>query len=638
MDSLLAHCSATEAGRHFFQTWKLQSPIEFANYFDSQEDVRKAASQTWDQPAESLVLQLCEMWSLANVWADHAAQLTAQSFDEHPVTRSSACSSTHLPHARQQLSIAPRALPSAKFSRRRCTSTPQGAVSQNIQRSARLAEKLWSLFIEIGVAGSLWTQYQGLSEALRLEFRESKLDSWNQLPTSCLSRAVSTANRWTRWCLQSGVQPWMPTPLEVGLWLRSLRRRGPTSPRGVLTVLRWLQLHLGAVFHAELDEVARHGVIEPGHEAMPATPMTISMWVKLEQILADTSSGDAVKMLCATWIFLLVGCVRFAHIQRSSLTQCFETGLEFFCNRGKARVRGVQAPFRWSMPRHGITGIDLYQVWSSIVLRVFGDLTQLTFILPDFAPSRVTLDKVRGLDAIAMPLWKFVRMSRSLFHMLGFDCQHRGRSTALSYMSRRVLPTLADMSSFKPRELLAVGAWVDSKRPSMQAISWRLAMPLRYSDKKLLVARQLKSELVIAARLALNAWRSRYGDSAPTWDDLLPLWPKRSFAQRHVVKSQQRIVDARTDDPASSSSAESTPSIGTSVAWLLPTSGARCKLHLQSEHSCNMGQCGKKFSRPEDGVGLDAALATGRSWSPTCFRRLPESAREAWKRFGEVQV
>ena len=573
MDSLLAHCSATEAGRHFFQIWKLQSPIEFANYFDSQEDVRRAASQIWDQPDQIIVNQLCEMWSLANVWADHAAQLTAQSFDEHPVSRSYACSTAQLPLARQHLPIAPRALPSAKFSRRRCTATPQGTVSQNVQHSSRLAEKLWSLFIEIGVAGSLWAQFQGLSETLQLAFRESKLDSWKQLPISSLSRAVSTANRWTTWCLQSGVLPWKPTPLEVGLWLRSLRRRGPTAPRGALTVLRFLQLHLGAVFHAELDEVARHGVIEPGHEEKPATPMTISMWVQLEQVLADTSSGDAVKMLCATWIFLLVGCVRFAHIQRSSLTQCSETGLEFFCNRGKARVRGVQAPFRWSMPRHGITGIDLYQVWSSIVLKAFGELTQLTFILPDFSPSRVTLDKVRGLNAAAMPLWKFVRMSRTLFRMLGLDCHHKGRSTALSYMSRRVLPTLADMSNFKPRELLAVGAWVDNKRPSMQAISWRLAMPLRYSDKKLLVARQLKSELVIAAQLAFNAWRTRYGDAAPTWDDLLPLWPNRALAQRRVVANNpRRISDVRLDDPDSSPSAESAPSVGASVAWLLPTS------------------------------------------------------------------
>ena len=97
--------------------------------------------------------------------------------------------------------------------------------------------------------------------------------------------------------------------------------------------------------------------------------------------------GDPVKLLSACWLFLLVGCVRFKHLQQSHLTEC-RGRLEPLCARGKARVRGAQRPFRWRMPRFGITGVDVFQVWSKLLRNTFQDLKEMGFLLPDFKPKR----------------------------------------------------------------------------------------------------------------------------------------------------------------------------------------------------------------------------------------------------------
>ena len=637
MDALLAHCSNVADVSHFFISLTIRTPIEFANRYDSEEEVLSASRQVLGNANLSTISQLVSLWELANHWADDAAEQTARCYSE-PLCRQDqrvSVPSSQIGQFGKTLSVLPR----QKFRRRRFVAEPITAPSDASKYAQPRADQLWLLFLQINDAGSLWNQYCTLSGPLQEAFGQSKIESWLACPTSTLSRAVNTASRWAAWCEQNGVSPWMPSALEVGLWLRSLRAKGPTAARGAFAALKWLQRHVGAPFHTASEEVASYGVDAPEHEEIPASPMSVALWVLLEQVLGSANAGDPFKLLSACWIFLLVGCVRFKHLQQSRLIECYADGLEFLCAKGKARVRGAQRPFRWRMPRFGITGIDLFKVWSKLLRTAFEDLKGVGFVLPDFRPKRVPLERVTGLAEGPMPRWKFTRLSTAMFKQLGVTYVHRGKPSALTYASRRVLPTLADIAGFRPREMLAIGAWMDSKRPSLQEMSWRLAMPLRYSDNKLALSQRLKSELIGAARLAWSRWCCQKESRDPSWEDLIPLWPRRAEVSSAVPAA---LPGKQTE--GSSSPLLSEPSISDAEddrdepTWLLPASSKRSKLHLQSAVTPGTTQCGKKLRRPEEGAGLEKALATGREWSPTCFRKLPESSQERWLGFSKLHT
>ena len=83
-----------------------------------------------------------------------------------------------------------------------------------------------------------------------------------------------------------------------------MKARGPTAARGALAALKWLQRHVGAVFHADSEEVARDEVDAPEHEEVPASLMSVKIWLLLEELLGSATTGDLVKLLLARRLFL----------------------------------------------------------------------------------------------------------------------------------------------------------------------------------------------------------------------------------------------------------------------------------------------------------------------------------------------
>ena len=115
-----------------------------------------------------------------------------------------------------------------------------------------------------------------------------------------------------------------------------------------------------------------------------------------------------------------------------------------------------------------------------------------------------------------MPRWKFTRMSAALFKKLGVKYLHKGKPSALTYMSRRVLPAPADISDFRPRETLAI------------------------------VSQRLKSELIKAAQVARFCCQKQHTHD-PSWEDLIPLWPGRAelaaLRHRFSLKSKAKQTE-----------------------------------------------------------------------------------------------
>ena len=108
--------------------------------------------------------------------------------------------------------------------------------------------------------------------------------------------------------------------------------------------LRWLETHLGFSFATASPAVRAFREPVAGHVVKQAVPLTLIQWVQLEMV-AQSSEGPT-QLLVSVWLVMLLGLVRFAHLQRSSVT---EPGASFsgVASVGKIRVRGVRRPVEW---------------------------------------------------------------------------------------------------------------------------------------------------------------------------------------------------------------------------------------------------------------------------------------------------
>ena len=122
------------------------------------------------------------------------------------------------------------------------------------------------------------------------------------------------------------------------------------------------------------------------HEPTQARPILPMLWVLLENL---TERGNVfVRAICLFAVMILLAVVRPRHLQRSVIT-VYGTLITAKVSKGKRRIRGQQAPFRWAAANRGITSTDL-----GAVMRLHLDLAHCAtnekpFLLPSFIPAPV---------------------------------------------------------------------------------------------------------------------------------------------------------------------------------------------------------------------------------------------------------
>jgi len=258
-------------------------------------------------------------------------------------------------------------------------------------------------------------------------------------------------------------------------------------------------------------------------------------------------------------------------------------------------------------------------------------------------------------------------------------------SDITSYSCRRTFPSLADRAGFGTTERILLGGWSGAGEGAgdLTKEAKRLAMPMLYSDLKMVMQLCVKHELLEGVRLAVAGISQSKGSAAaldPDWEELEAAWPLRevskastdalclassSQVKRGLASSSTPIAAVApatpfmaasapmTQCPAqvrsgsssrSSSSQSSSSSVSSSsgsssasglptelsmqVPWLL-SKGATSHLHLRAEGGNRGRGCGRTLKRAEAGVGLNEALSTGKKWCSRCFAALPEEARTA---------
>ena len=126
---------------------------------------------------------------------------------------------------------------------------------------------------------------------------------------------------WKRWADERAprVNRYRPTALQLGSYLRDCLAKGPTVPASRLIALRWLKHHLGVPFPTTSPCVRDFLNPPEGHQVTPADTLEPEdIWNMVAKVMASRPGGSSELQLC---LFLCFSCVRYLHLQRSTIRQ-----------------------------------------------------------------------------------------------------------------------------------------------------------------------------------------------------------------------------------------------------------------------------------------------------------------------------
>ena len=216
---------------------------------------------------------------------------------------------------------------------------------------ASLVDRLIEENTLLGTSAKDWAVVSSLSPYLleqRVRLQKVRLSSFS---SSTLSAALTALRRWKAWCVENVGSSVKPCAVHVALWLRSLDDQ-PTVPAMTFAAIKWLETHMSFIFFVADPEVAHWRSSREGNEAAQVQPFTIIQWFQLER--AAIQGRD--RLILGMWLLLLLGCLRFKHVQRSTPT-FYLSYVAGTAAKGKTRVRtgrGVRRPsFSWSCPTLG---------------------------------------------------------------------------------------------------------------------------------------------------------------------------------------------------------------------------------------------------------------------------------------------
>ena len=189
--------------------------------------------------------------------------------------------------------------------------------------------------------------------------------------------------------------------------------------------------------------------------------------------------------------------LRYQHSRRMVPLCRTQKWVCFWVSRGKAKVQGVRAGFRWFVPRVSILAQCADCVWDEWrklqTQRCYADMPP-TFICQQ--------------DGASMSLQQFNDAAqRGLHGLLEVDAP-----PVTSYSFRRCPPTALDCRGADWLERLQIGGWQMDAATSAEYRCRRNTMPIRYSGQREEAEVQSKALHTIILCAALN-------DGVSTWED-----------------------------------------------------------------------------------------------------------------------
>ena len=257
---------------------------------------------------------------------------------------------------------------------------------------------------------------------------------------------------------------------------------------------------------------------------VPAVPFRLKVWMLLER--EAKSSNGFVSALSLSWVLLIQGVTRFAHLQRSTYLGEEASYLKLQASSGKEKCEGARKPMIWSVPKTMLNGEALTPLIEEYLEERGKAYDESEFWLPDFEPRYCDLGKAASLAPHRMSIQRFQRLTTELFKTKGVNGEQI--NTFSTYSARRILPTIADAANMSPTERINIGAWTD---PDLAKTKKKLAMPDRYAHTALRSRAKAKLKAILAARLAAE---NLDVDLDPEWDTVFSTLPKAKVLDKAV--------------------------------------------------------------------------------------------------------
>ena len=196
-----------------------------------------------------------------------------------------------------------------------------------------------------------------LTDPLKFQqFKDSLLVAPTRLGVQRLSTLVSSLRRWKRWALELPCSVRSPTPFNVAMFLRQVSRGGPTAAASMWHVMAWYATKMGLQFPTTpmVHPFRMHELTHSGVQACELAP-----WELVNLVMMASHAQGSYRLVLAFMIQSAVSCIRYEHMQRSSLVRCGPDYLEFRCSQGKARRQGARPAYSWVTPEVSWQGWSL---------------------------------------------------------------------------------------------------------------------------------------------------------------------------------------------------------------------------------------------------------------------------------------
>ena len=458
-----------------------------------------------------------------------------------------------------------------------------------------------------------------------------------------LPARAASLRRWRRWAL--GRTPWCrPAAAQVAAFLQSLAESRPTAAVCVSRNLRWcakvLRLEL------ELD----HPLVTPwtkNRSSAPtrqATPHAIKELAHLEHL--SQSANRVLAYFASAAVVMILGTVRFAHAQRSSLSESTPSLLVFWCMKGKRRIGAARPGFQWVVPRRGITGVDYTKAWME------GNPSGATnFAVRTYTPAKGDVTMATSLSDRPISYARYSATVRAILQLPPLGASQQEAAGYSTYSARRFLPTVAGCLALPSDYRAAIGNWQEAAKGDPSAVRETLgSMASRYDHSKAHAAATAKHACCVALRrivaqadsyditwaglrAAAPEWQALVREASAVCDELhpacgsggpqespFPLRPSEHRSPPPHREPQER--EAVVSDHAVAQAA--------SWPWVVPH-GKTGKIHtmVEQERETIRTACGRSIrASSPSGLGVHVALTVGSEWCGACFQRLPEGVAD----------
>ncbi|CAE7236638.1 ppsA, partial [Symbiodinium microadriaticum] len=342
--------------------------------------------------------------------------------------------------------------------------------------------------------------------------------------------------RWLRFAGPQGFDVVRPHARELAAFLRQVSFGGPTAASSLFQMFKWLRTHLGVPFDIEHFLVKPYRLHAPGH--VQKQREELQPWEFANMLICAASLTGCPRALASFCILAAAVCVRFRHLQRSTLVQDHGDWLEFKCSMGKSKKQGVRPPYHWALPEVCFEDFCLLAEVRPLVMAQLE--AGATFLLP--RPRLESEDLWQVVDSTPLEVGKPLSPSRFLEFFRGFLLRCGVDQSLIAHVGynrlRRFLPTGGTTLGMDEVSLQAIGSWTEpvrtddrSKRPKLMAT--------HYAGNKMLNSLQAKREVVAAVMQAVKRHQgARYGEPS--------LLPAGSVIWKHVTRVAAASASAVT--------------------------------------------------------------------------------------------